>query len=115
MGNTMENKFTGKVIGHTVKFLPKKVDHRGSGITITKAEKIGAFVTIQVDDKKTYTVPSKYVEVVLKDGEPADEEARALVYNRLVEQHPFNSERSFREFVTAKGKSTSLRRYELEE
>jgi hypothetical protein len=114
MGNTTENKFTGKIIGHTVKFLPKKVDHRGSGITITKAEKIGAFVTIQVDDKKTYTVPSKETELVLENQEPT-EETRALVYNTLTERHPFNSERSFREFVTPKGKGSALRRYELEE
>lgn len=113
MGNTVENKLDGKVIGHVVKFLPKKVDNRGSGVTITKEKKIGAFVTIQVDGKKTYTVPSKEMEVVLPTEEPTDE-MKAQVYNALVDRHPFNSERQFTEFVTNRPKG-ALRRYELKE
>lgn len=114
MGNTAEVKMTGRVIGHVVKFLPKKVDNRGSGVTITKEKKIGAFVTIQVDGRKTYTVPSKELELVLPTADPTDE-MRAEVYNALVVKHPFNSDRSFTEFVTNRAKGTALRRYELVE
>lgn len=114
MGNTTENKMTGRVIGHVVKFLPKKVDSRGSGVTITKEKKLGAFVTIQVDGKKTYTVPSKSMERVLPEVDPTDE-MRTEVYNALVDRHPFNSDRSFTEFVTSRSKGSALRRYELKE
>lgn len=113
MGRTKENRYSGTIIGHTVRFLPKKVDHRGAGITITKAEKIAAFVTIQADNKTIFTVPSKGSEVILEDQTPSPE-ALAAVYDILQEQHPFNSPRMFREFIT-RGKGVTLKRYELEE
>jgi len=113
MGRTKENRYSGTIIGHTVRFLPKKVDHRGSGITITKAEKIAAFVTIQVDDKVIFTVPSKNSEVILEDQELSPE-ALAAVYDILQEQHPFNASRKFREFIT-RGNGRTLKRYELVE
>ena len=112
MGNTTERRLTGTVIGHTVKFQPKKVETRGPGITITKAGKIGALVTIQVD-KKTYTVPSKGNEVILGD-DFCSPEASAAVYDMLTLQHPFNAVRSFSELIIRKERG-KLRKYELEE
>lgn len=115
MGNTATtmNKLTGKIIGHTVKFMPKRVNYRGAGITITKSEKLSASVTIQVDDKRMYIVPVKGIEMVLENQEP-DEETRVLMYNKLMKQHPFNSERAFKEYVTTTDEKSALRRYELE-
>ena len=114
MGNIQKRSMTGKVIGHVVKFLPKKVETRGSGVTITKEKKIGAFVTIQVDDKKTFTATSKLIEEVL-DGERQPTDAvKTEIYNTLVDTHPFGAEREFTEFTIPRGKE-AIRRYELME
>lgn len=113
MGRTKENKYSGTVIGHEVRFLPKKVDNRGAGITITKAEKIAAYVTIQVDGRRIYTVPSKSNEVIIED-EVASPEALAATYDMLREQHPFNAQREFLIFTT-KGNGHAFKRYELVE
>lgn len=113
MGRTKENRYSGTIIGHTVRFLPKKVDHRGAGITVTKAEKIAAYVTIQVDDKKIFTVPSKSGEIIMEDQEPSPE-ALAAAYDIVQEQHPFNAERKFSEFTT-RGSGHVFKRYELVE
>ena len=114
MGNIKKKALTGKVIGHVVKFLPKKVEQRSSGVTITKEKKIGAFVTIQVDDKKTYTATSKATEAVLEGEHQPTDELKAQIYNTLVDAHPFGAERNFTEFTIPKG-GASIRRYELEE
>jgi hypothetical protein len=110
-------KLTGRVIGHTVKFLPKKVDHRGGGVTITKERKLGATLTLQVDGKKTYTVSSRKTEVIFGAEEPPEptDIQRIEVFNTLVERHPFNAERTFIEEVTPRSKGQAFRKYELEE
>lgn len=118
MSNKREVPRTGRVIGHLVRFLPRQENARGEGITIVKQEKIGAFVQIQVDGKKFFTVPSRSNEHLLDGNEAATEELRAKVYNELTTQHPFGSPRDFIEHVTTKadkGKKTTLRRYELAE
>ena len=112
MGNVQKKALTGRVIGHVVKFLPKKVEQRGGGVTITKEAKVGAFVTIQVDQKKTYTATSKFLEVVLDGERQTTDEVEAQVYNALVDAHPFKAERTFTEFTIPRGKA-SIRRYEL--
>jgi hypothetical protein len=112
MGNVQKKDMTGKVIGHVVKFLPRKVEQRSSGVTITKEKKLGAFVTIQVDDKKTYTATSKSVEAVLDGDRQPTDELKTEIYNTLVDAHPFGSERTFTEFTIPKGKA-AIRRYEL--
>jgi len=113
MKQTVERRYKGRIIGHTVKFLPKRVEQLGPGITVTKAGKIGAFVTIQVDDQKIYTVPSKGNEIILGNEDPSPE-ARAAVYDMLVSLHPFDATRRFSEFVVPRAKG-KLRRYELDE
>lgn len=114
MGNIQKKVMTGKVIGHVVKFLPKKVEQRASGVTITKEKKIGAFVTIQVDDKKTFTATSKSAEAVLEGDHQPTDELKTHIYNTLMESHPFGAERTFTEFTIPKGKA-AIRRYELVE
>lgn len=114
MGNVQKKAMTGKVIGHVVKFLPRKVEQKGTGVTVTKEKKIGAFVTVQVDDKKTYTATSKTKEAVLDGDRQPTDELKTEIYNTLVEAHPFGSEREFTEFTIPKGKA-AIRRYELVE
>lgn len=115
MGSTVERtRLIGKVIGHTVKYYPQSVEERGSGVTVTKADKLRAFVTIQVDDKRMYTVPSKKSEMVLAGQDPT-EENRELVYNTLTGNHPFNSERAFNECAATPKKKGAHKWYELEE
>ena len=112
---TKERRLSGTVIGHTVKFLPKRVVHRGEGITVTQDKRLAALVTIQVDDRKTFTVPSKETEVILEDQEPTTE-AMAAVYDMLTARHPFGKVRAFTEYITVKtknGKKSSSRKYEL--
>ena len=111
---TKEKRLLGRVIGHTVKFLPKKVIHRSEGITVTKDKRIAAFVTIQVDDKKIFTVPSKEAEVLLENQDPSPE-AMAAVYDMLIERHPFNERVNFVEYTTSKNNARTTRRYELNE
>jgi hypothetical protein len=115
MGTT-ERRYKGEVIGHMVKHLPEKVEHLGPGITITKAEKLGAFVTIHVDGKRTCTVPSKEIELILEGQDTPQPEAKAALYDILLEKHPINSTRYFSEYTTRKKDARRLlRRYELEE
>jgi hypothetical protein len=111
---TKEKRLSGKIIGHTVKFLPKRVIHRGEGITVTQDKRIAALVTIQVDDRKIFTVPSKETEVLLESQEPSLE-AKAAVYDMLIERHPFNADRVFVEYITTKSNKKASRRYELQE
>lgn len=108
-----QSLLSGRIIGHTVKFLPRQTSNRGGGITIVKQPKVGAFVTIQVDDKKTYTVPCRTSEKLLEENQEATEDMRREVYNHLMTEHPFNEEREFIEHVTPRSKGSALRRYEL--
>jgi len=112
MGNK-QSLLSGRIIGHTVKYLPRQTSSRGGGITIIKQPKVGAFVTIQVDDKKTYTVPCRSSEKLLDENQEPTEDMRLEVYNHLVTEHPFNAEREFIEHVTSRAKGSVLRRCEL--
>lgn len=114
MEKTIEKKKVGKVIGHTVRSLPKKTINKGAGITLTKSEKVRAYVTIQVDNKKAYTVPSKKSEVSVGEYESSDE-IKEQVYKLLLAKHPFDSERSFDELIIKKGKKNTFRKYRLDE
>jgi len=108
-----QSLLSGRIIGHTVKYLPKQSSSRGGGITIVKQPKVGAFVTIQVDEKKTYTVPCRSSEKILEDGQEPTEEMRREVYNHLTTEHPFDTECEFVEHMTSRTKGSALRRYEL--
>jgi hypothetical protein len=110
-----QSTLRGRVIGHTVKYLPQQQSDRGGGITIVKQPKIGAFVTVQVDDKKVYTVPCRSSERLLNNGEEPTEDMHHEVNNHLVQCHPFRAEREFVEHVTSRSKGSALRRYELQE
>lgn len=114
MEKATEKKRVGKVIGHTVRSLPKKVTNRGAGITVTQTEKVRAYVTIQVDHKKSYTVPSRKSEVSVGEYE-SSEEIKKDVYRMLLEKHPFDAERSFDELIFKRGKGNTFRRYKLDE
>ena len=106
-------RHTGKIIGHLVRFLPYQETQLGGGAALVKQPKIGAFVQIQVDGKKFYTVRSEQTELELKDTEPT-EELHTKVYNQLVEAHPFGAEREFVEHVSPKrGKKGATKRNEL--
>lgn len=108
----MAAKLTGRVIGHLVRHLPHQEAPLGNGIALVKKAKIGAFVQIQVDGKKFYTVRSEALEEPLNGREPTTE-LHCEVYNKLVEAHPFQAERTFIEHVSQKGKGRSSRRTEL--
>jgi len=110
-----QTRHTGKVIGHQVKFLPKQESKRSGGVMITKQQKVGAFVVIQVDGKKTCTVPARANEVLLDDGQDATDALKEGVYNDLKAALPFNGEVEFVEHVTTREKGSALRRYELVE
>jgi hypothetical protein len=116
MGNRKEIKHTGKIIGHLVRYLPRQETELGGGAMLVKEHKIGAFVQIQVDGKKFYTVRSEAVELELKE-KPPTEELHAEVYNALVDAHPYGADREFTEHVNtrSRGKKTTTRRHELVE
>ena len=108
-----KNNLQGRVVGHVVRFLPQQKKDRGGGVTILKKPKIGAFVTIQVDDKRVYTVPCRASEHLLVNGEAPSEEMHREVNEHLVQSHPFRSEREFVEHITERDKGGPLKRYEL--
>jgi len=116
MGNRREIKYVGKVIGHLVRYLPRQETELGAGTTLVKEHKIGAFVHLQVDGKKFYTVRSEATELELKEQLPT-KELHNQVYNALVEAHPFGADRDFKEHLNtgSKGKKVTTRRNELVE
>jgi len=94
---------SGTVVGHTVRYLPKKEEEIDEGVTITRQHKIGAFVQITVD-RKLFTVPCQSSTKLLEMNEEPTNEHRFEVFNSMLSQHPAGSERTFRELVNPKNK-----------
>lgn len=107
-----QNILSGRIIGHHVRYLSKQISERSGGITITKRHKVGAFLTIQVDDTKIHYVPCRASDLPLKDGHEVTMDMCREVYNHLTDVHPFDTEVEFVEIVTPR-KGGVLRRYEL--
>ena len=111
MGNATEHE--GIVIGHMVRYQPEKIEERGHGITVTKAEKLSASVIIQVDALVYRIVPCRESELILKDKKPSAY-VRKTVYDAVIERHPLNAERKFNEIVVRKGNNKPHYIYKLE-
>lgn len=112
MGNATEHE--GIIIGHMVQHRPEKIEERGHGITVTKAEKLSASVIIQVDDLMYRIVPCRESELILKGKKPSAY-VRKTVYDAVVERHPLSAERKFNEIAVKKGGSKPHYIYRLEE
>ncbi len=111
MGNATERE--GTVIGHMVRYQPEKIEEKGHGITVTKAEKLSASVIIQVDDMVYRIVPCRESELILRDKGPSLL-TRKAVYDALIERHPLSAPRKFNEIVVKKGNNKPHYIYRLE-
>jgi hypothetical protein len=104
MARQVEGKLkSGKVVGHIIRYLPKKEEELDKGVTITRQHKIGAFVQIFVD-RKLYTVPCQRSTKLLEMTEHPTNEHRHEVFNAVLDQHPADAERTFREITSPKNK-----------
>ena len=120
MEDVQKNKLKGRIVSHTIRVLPKKVEQLRGGSTLTKPRKLGSFLEIQPDGEdtgrrpKTYIVPSRKEEHErsLETMDPTPDVCNP-VYNALIHDHPLGEEREFTEIVTKRGGQT-LRRCELE-
>jgi hypothetical protein len=115
MAIVREAHLTGKVVGHAIRFLPKRVDRKAKGVTVTKDPKVNALVELQVDERR-YTLHSRACEMHLDDAEyvPAVvNELCSSVYHTLQENHPLNSELEFRETVFKNENGSLYRKYEV--
>ena len=104
MTQQVDNKLkSGTVVGHIIRYLPKKEEQLEAGVTITRQHKVGAFVQIFVD-RKLYTVPCQRSTKLLEMTEQPTNEHRAEVFNKVLTQHPGGSERTFSELTNPKNK-----------
>jgi hypothetical protein len=104
MARQVDSKLkSGTVVGHIVRYLPKKEEQLDEGVTITRQHKIGAFVQITVD-RKLFTVPCQSSTKLLEMTEQPTNEHRVEVFNAMLNSHPAGSERTFREVINPKNK-----------
>lgn len=106
-----ESKLSGTIEGYRVRYLPKKIEERSKGITVTKSAKVAAFLEVRVDNHQ-YVVPAMDSESVLDDGQEPTPEVVRTVNSMLEAKHPMRAERKFKEIVTTRGKRM-MKRYEL--
>lgn len=102
---------TGKVVGHIVRYLPKKEEQLEAGVTITRQHKVAAFVQLFVD-RRMYTVQCQESTKLLEMDEHPTNEHRLATFNAVLDQHPAESERTFRELTRPNNKK--FKRYEFE-
>ena len=93
-------EFTGTVVGHLVRFLPRKERTVGFGTTKLMEKRLGAFVQLQVDGRRLQLVqcPKELGVLLGPDKEPTVDDG-ARVYANLMERHPINSKRDIVETV----------------
>lgn len=93
-------EFTGKVVGHLVRFLPRKERKVSFGTTKLLEQRLGAFVQLQIDGRRLQLVqcPKELGTLLAGDREPTQEDG-AKVYANLVERHPIHAERKVVESV----------------
>lgn len=90
----------GTVVGHLVRFLPRKERTVGFGTTKLMEKRLGAFVQLQIDGRRLQLVqcPKELGVLLAADKDPTVEDG-AKVYANLMERHPINSERDIVETV----------------
>lgn len=89
---------TGKVVGHRLRFIPGYTKKRRSKVTVSRPPILGASVHLLVDGRH-YTVRSVHAERELEVGILPTDADRTLVYKVLLETHPINATRTFKEVI----------------
>ena len=115
MAIVREANLSGKVVGHAIRFLPRRVDRKARGVTVTKDPKVNALVELQVDEKR-YTLHSRTCEMHLDDAEYVPAVVNELcgsVYNTLQEAHPLNTEIAFKETLFKNENGSMYRKYDM--
>lgn len=87
---------TGLVVGHIIRYIPKKEEQLDKGITITKQHKIGAFLQLSADNR-LYTVQCPHSTLLLEMNEDPTSQRRIETFNVVLNNHPAGSSRVFYE------------------
>jgi len=109
----------GNIEGYRVRHLPKKIEDRGEGITLTKSAKLAAYLEVRVDGHQ-YLVPAednegKTLDIVLDEGQDPTPDVIRTINAKLETQHPMCERREFVEITSPAfgGSKKKVKKYRL--